>query len=44
MSAISQLIDAEELAASDITYNFIEALKTYFSSIGDDVVPTVEDL
>ena len=41
---ISQLIDAENLAASDITYNFIEALKTYFASIGDGVIPSVEDL
>ena len=44
MGAISQLIDAENLAASDITYNFIEALKTYFASIGNEVVPSVEDL
>lgn len=34
MSVISQLIDAQNLAASDITYNFIEALKTYFASVG----------
>lgn len=44
MGAISQLIDAENLAASDITYNFIEALKTYFASIGDGVIPPVENL
>lgn len=44
MDVISQLIDAENLAASDITYNFIESLKTYFASIGDGVVPTVKDL
>ena len=36
MSIISQLIDAQNLAASDITYNFIEALKTYFASVGKE--------